>query len=115
MPQLRLEIPVALRPELKRDYECSTIPVDQLAARAGMSGRTFTARIRELGWLPRRVDLRGHRLPMLPPDDTVPVAETPDHLEPAVSSPDRADSPRRRVSSGAPSNRSLRRSSGSAA
>jgi hypothetical protein len=70
MPQLRLEIPVALRPELKRDYECSTIPVDQLAARAGMSGRTFTARIRELGWLPRRVDLRGHRLPMLPPAET---------------------------------------------
>lgn len=90
MPQLRLEIPVALRPELKRDYECSTIPVDQLAARAGMSGRTFTARIRELGWLPRRVDLRGHRLPMLPPDDTVPVAETPDHLEPGIV-PDPAD------------------------
>ena len=90
MPQLRLEIPVALRPELKRDYECSTIPVDQLAARAGMSGRTFSARVRELGWLPRRVDLRGHRLPMLPPDEAVPVA-TADHHEPAGLPSDPAD------------------------
>ncbi len=96
MPQLRLEIPVALRPELKRDYECSTIPVDQLAARAGMSGRTFSARIRELGWLPRRVDLRGHRLPMLPPDETAPAATADhpvaaDHQEPAGLPSDPAD------------------------
>jgi hypothetical protein len=74
MPQARLEIPVAMRPQLKRDYECSLIPLDHLAARVGMSTKTLSARIRELGWRPRRVDLRGRRLPLKHPEDEAAVA-----------------------------------------
>lgn len=91
MPFARLEIPVALRAELKRDYECSLVPVDHLAARAGMSSRTFHARIRELGWRPRRTDQRGRRLPMRRHDDETPPPSLAEADTPRALPSDPAD------------------------
>jgi hypothetical protein len=46
----RKDIPPALVKQLRYEYEETSTPIDELAARAGMTRKPFYKRIHELGW-----------------------------------------------------------------